>query len=89
LGTQQKGPGPTARVADTEVLSAPARKSTSSTILQDAEMLRDSGQVYLGWAGDGAEIVKVLSRHGLNPVWDGTDDRRILITVPVVEEVPK
>ena len=52
---------------------------------QSAEHLSEKGQVYLNWQGDAEEIIRVLAMHGLNPEWDGRDDRNILITVPEVK----
>lgn len=35
--------------------------------------------LYLQWAGDGARIVEVLNRHGLDAVWDGTDEQAVRV----------
>jgi hypothetical protein len=40
-----------------------------------------SGQMYLAWQGNAAEILTVLDSHGLNPEWDGSDHTKILITL--------
>ena len=49
--------------------------------LLDARTLRGTGQMYLSWQGNAAEILEVLNRHGLTPEWDESDRTRILITL--------
>ena len=46
---------------------------------QDAEHLRETGDVYLAWAGNGAEIVKAVKDCGMKVEWDGTEDTRIKV----------
>ena len=48
---------------------------------QDADNLRDSGTCHLAWSGNGQEIVDVLKDNGIKVDWDGSDSKRILITV--------
>jgi hypothetical protein len=48
----------------------------------DARTLHGTGEMYLAWQGNAAEILEVLSRHGLSPEWDGSDHTKILITRP-------
>jgi hypothetical protein len=52
---------------------------------QDVPDLEKTGEVYLGWCGDAQEIVAVLERHGLNPVWNGREDTRILVKLAMAE----
>jgi hypothetical protein len=47
---------------------------------QDADMLRRTGNVYLWWRGDGAEICKRLRRFGFTVKWNHDPNQRILIT---------
>jgi hypothetical protein len=48
---------------------------------QDNSQLRSTGECYLGWAGDGKEIVKVLEDNGVKVTWDGRHTTRILINI--------
>lgn len=47
---------------------------------QDEAAFRESNEVYLGWAGDGKEIVTALERAGLRVEWNGEESKRILVT---------
>lgn len=47
---------------------------------QDKSDLDERGYCYLAWAGDGAEIVKTLEKHGLIISWNGQETTRIRIT---------
>jgi len=50
--------------------------------LQDAEGLCSIYRgCYLGWAGGGEEIVRVLEKHGIAVRWDGSADKRIHINL--------
>lgn len=46
---------------------------------QDAERLKETGDVYLAWAGNGYEIVKAIEETGLQVEWDGKGDSRIKV----------
>lgn len=46
---------------------------------QDSDTLRDSGELYICWSGDGSEICNVIQSQGLVYEWDGLDTTRILI----------
>ncbi len=52
---------------------------------QDAADFQKTNYVYLGWEGDGEEIVAALRRAGLRAEWNGDDERRILVTGPEPE----
>lgn len=57
--------------------------------LESARKPEDLG-VYLGWAGDGAEIVAALRAAGLEVEWDGTKEQRIwafLSIAPAVDPI--
>jgi Domain of unknown function (DUF6891) len=51
---------------------------------QDAYDLRESGETYVSWAGDGQEIVEVFRAEGLRVEWDGSRSTRILIGSPLL-----
>ena len=36
-------------------------------------------KLYLCWAGDGKVITEVLTQHGLDVEWEGSDDKRIVV----------
>lgn len=46
---------------------------------QDADLLKETGELWLAWSGDGAEIVEALEKRGLDAEWDGDDATRILV----------
>lgn len=46
---------------------------------QDVQGWYRNGTAYLSWAGNGNEIMTVLTAAGLFPVWDGKDSIRIQI----------
>jgi hypothetical protein len=48
---------------------------------QDANDLRDNDFCYLAWSGNGQEIVEVLKENGVQVEWDGSNVKRMLITV--------
>tara|TARA_R100000995_G_scaffold35555_1_gene16266 strand:- start:29695 stop:30081 length:387 start_codon:yes stop_codon:yes gene_type:complete len=48
---------------------------------QDDHNLRSEKECFLSWAGDGDFIVEILSKYGLEPVWDGTGAKRIKINI--------
>jgi hypothetical protein len=50
--------------------------------LQDAEHLRERGDVYLNHGGDGEHIVRRLREAGLRVDWDGSDDTAIHVSMP-------
>ena len=47
---------------------------------QDAERKRAGSSFYLAWSGDGAEICRILSEHGVKTEWDESPDTRIRVT---------
>lgn len=49
---------------------------------QDDADFQKTNFVYLGWEGDGDEIVAALKRAGLRADWNGDPSRRILVTGP-------
>lgn len=49
---------------------------------QDKEMWLEGGEMYLAWAGDGAEIVNVFENAGFLVEWDGSEGTRICIKQP-------
>jgi hypothetical protein len=51
---------------------------------QDADGLRERGETYLAWAGDGHEIVEAFRAEGLRVEWNGSQDQRILVGAPVL-----
>jgi hypothetical protein len=51
---------------------------------QDADDLREHGETRIAWAGDGDEIVEVFRAEGLRVEWNGSQDRRILISALVL-----
>jgi hypothetical protein len=44
---------------------------------QDYQNLRNGNTFYLGWSGNGNEIVRVLTKWGLVVEWNGEDNKRI------------
>jgi hypothetical protein len=46
---------------------------------QDADRFKNTGELTLAWAGDGAEIVSILESVGLKVNWNGKEDTRISI----------
>lgn len=49
---------------------------------QDADHMKEGGDLYLAWAGDGNEIQDVLEKHGLATEWAGTNNDRIMVIAP-------
>jgi hypothetical protein len=47
---------------------------------QDADFLVEKNQTYLAWSGDGEQIKLRCEEAGLNVVWDGKDDSRLLVS---------
>ena len=48
--------------------------------VQSADSLKETGEVYLQWSGDGNHIVDRLKGAGLNVVWDGSENTAILVS---------
>ena len=48
---------------------------------QDNDRLKSEGKCHLGWSGDGNEIVRVLNKHGVKTIWDGSNNTRIQIDI--------
>jgi hypothetical protein len=48
---------------------------------QDKDNLIETGECYLSWTGNGNLIVEVLNRHGISTEWNGSEDKRIKITL--------
>lgn len=48
---------------------------------QDADDLKETRTCHLAWSGDGQEIVKVLEANDIYVEWDGSDNKRIKITI--------
>jgi hypothetical protein len=46
---------------------------------QDAERLKEGGDLFLCWGGDGEEIVDILKNYGLEVNWDGSTNSRIMV----------
>lgn len=46
---------------------------------QDARDLRESGECYIGWAGDGQLIASTLRAAGLKVEWDGNPNARMWV----------
>ena len=46
---------------------------------QDWHAFKETGVLWLAWAGDGRAVVDAFARHGLAVEWDGTPDRRIAV----------
>ena len=49
---------------------------------QDAYNLKEDGNCYLAWSGNGKEIVSVFNKHGIETDWDESPNTRIKITIP-------
>lgn len=49
--------------------------------MQDSENFASSGEGYLAWGGDGAEICAALRAENLTVEWDGSNNTRIKIDV--------
>ena len=49
---------------------------------QGEENVKEYGEVYVQWAGDGEQIVAALKGAGLVCEWDGTKEQCIKATVP-------
>jgi hypothetical protein len=47
---------------------------------QDAGCMKAGRPLYLAWSGDGNQICNMLREHGMEVVWDGTNNTRICIT---------
>lgn len=48
---------------------------------QDYQDMIKTGEVYLAWAGNGQEIVKILTDNGLSVTWDGSTETRIIVKI--------
>lgn len=46
---------------------------------QDAQRLKETGDVHLSWSGDGSEIVKAIEESGLKVEWDGSEGQKIKV----------
>jgi hypothetical protein len=46
---------------------------------QDTPNIKEFGHVHLAWAGDGEEICNILRENGLKVIWDGSENKRILV----------
>lgn len=46
---------------------------------QDNDYLKEKGECYLAWGGDGEEIVQILRDAGVYVEWDGNSNTRILV----------
>lgn len=46
---------------------------------QDNTQLLETGSTHLAWAGDGDEICRVLNKHDIATIWNGSDATRIEI----------
>lgn len=47
--------------------------------MQDTEMLKKYGYVYLSWCGDANKIIDTFENYNINVTWNGTDSNRIKI----------
>ena len=54
---------------------------------QDAENLKEGGDLYLAWSGDANHIINILSRRGLICEWNGDNSKRILVKNQSVKKV--
>ena len=68
------------------VASVPDKYATRYVFyhIQDAFTLREHGRIpeggmHVAWAGDGSEIVSIISQTGLKAYWNGDERTRILI----------
>lgn len=48
---------------------------------QDTQDIKRMSKVYLCWSGSGNEIVDTLQKYNLPTEWDGSDNKRILVTL--------
>jgi hypothetical protein len=48
---------------------------------QDQESMREGGDLYLAWAGNGQEIVKIFEKYGFLVDWNGDNRTRIKVCV--------
>lgn len=46
---------------------------------QDNDTFKETGECYLAWSGNGAEIVGILEEAGLTVTWNGSDTQRIMV----------
>ena len=46
---------------------------------QDNEDRKAGKDFYLGWAGDGSEIVCILGENGVRTSWNGDNEKRIKV----------
>ena len=46
-------------------------------------MVEGADRLYLRWAGDGNEIVAALQAAGLYATWPGSEDKCVMIHVPI------
>jgi|Laugresu1bdmlbsd_1035121.scaffolds.fasta_scaffold00478_19 hypothetical protein len=47
---------------------------------QDYQSMKEGGDLYLAWSGDGNLICNVLRENGMEVRWDGTSATRICVT---------
>jgi len=47
---------------------------------QETENKKQGEPIYLCWDGDGNEIVRIFSNNGILSKWDGSKDKRIIIS---------
>jgi hypothetical protein len=50
---------------------------------QDADDLKETGECYLSWSGNGKEIVRILKENDIKVDWEGSDDKRIKIKIEI------
>lgn len=48
---------------------------------QDTENAISSNSLHLAWAGNGKEIVKLAEEAGLSVEWEGTEAKRIQVSI--------
>lgn len=46
---------------------------------QDTMSFRKGDDLYLCWSGNGYQIAYTLQKHGLEVLWDGSDNKRIVV----------
>jgi hypothetical protein len=53
---------------------------------QDAEYM-PLGRVFLGWVGDGHEIVRIASEVGFEVEWNGQASQKIFVRMPMPQQM--
>ena len=48
---------------------------------QDNDRLKETGETWLSWSGDGRVLFDVLNDFELTPIWDGSKDTRFKISL--------